>query len=305
MDDCYPLAFGVPAIVMLLSFIMFLCGTPLYVQKPPSGNMLVKVVGCIFVRNGFLLLGLFVTIIASFQNALGQRIKHGKQDYVQHWLDYSTKKYGESLVNDTKVVLNIFVIFIPIPIYWSGLLLQYSRWVFQATKMNGDIGWFVIKPDQMLVFNPALSLLLFPFCEYLLYPLLAKLGMKTLLQRMTFGIFLTAAALASSTIIEIQIEKNFLSILWLIPQFFFIVISENSLYIANLTFAYNEAPSNMKSVMTSLVFVTIAIGNLIIAFITGLKFFSYQFHEFLFFTILVFVDTIIFGFLASRYRSVE
>lgn len=56
MDDCYPLAFGVPAGAVFLSFIIFLCGTRLYVRVPPSGNMLVKVLACIFVRNVSLLI---------------------------------------------------------------------------------------------------------------------------------------------------------------------------------------------------------------------------------------------------------
>ncbi len=50
MDDCYPLAFGVPAVALFASFVIFVCGTRLYVRAPPSGNMLVKVFGCIFVR---------------------------------------------------------------------------------------------------------------------------------------------------------------------------------------------------------------------------------------------------------------
>lgn len=50
MDDCYPLAFGVPAMAIFFSFVIFMCGTPLYVRTTPSGNMLVKVFACIFVR---------------------------------------------------------------------------------------------------------------------------------------------------------------------------------------------------------------------------------------------------------------
>lgn len=50
MDDCYPLAFGVPAIVMFFSFVIFMSGTLLYVRKPPSENLLVKVLGCVTVR---------------------------------------------------------------------------------------------------------------------------------------------------------------------------------------------------------------------------------------------------------------
>lgn len=232
-------------------------------------------------------------------------MKNGKNEKMHHWLDYSIAKYGQNLINETKIVLNILIMFIPLPIYWSGILLQNSRWVFQASKMNGDIGWFVIKPDQMLFFNSALSMLLFPLCEYVLYPLLAKIGIKTLLHRMTFGGIVSAIALGLSAIVETQIEKNFLNILWLVPQYLVMVISENFVYIATVNFAYNEAPANMKSVMTAFVFVSIAMGNLIIAFVSGMNFFSSLFYECLLFTILVFVDMICFGLLARRYNNVK
>lgn len=49
-DDCYSLAFGVPAIAIFVSFVIFMCGTRLYVRLPPSENMLVKVFACILVR---------------------------------------------------------------------------------------------------------------------------------------------------------------------------------------------------------------------------------------------------------------
>lgn len=49
MDDCFPLAFGVPAILMALAIIIFVTGKPLYKILPNQGNMLVKVCSCIFV----------------------------------------------------------------------------------------------------------------------------------------------------------------------------------------------------------------------------------------------------------------
>ncbi|KAJ6628059.1 Solute carrier family 15 member 2, partial [Pseudolycoriella hygida] len=179
MNDCYPLAFGVPGMALFLCFLIFVSGSKCYVSKPPSGNMLVKVIQCI-------------------SNALREKFAYGKKATFNHWLDYSIEKHGESLVSETKMVLDVLVMFIPLPIYWSGILLQNSRWVFQASKMNGDIGGYIIKPDQMLFFNPALSLLLFPLCQYVLYPLLAKIGIKTLLHRITFGGILSVIALAMS-----------------------------------------------------------------------------------------------------------
>lgn len=241
----------------------------------------------------------------TFQNAISQKIKQKNKAPRSHWLDYAEEKHGKRLVNDTKSVLGVLVMFVPIPIYWSGFLLQNSRFVFQATQTNGDIGWFVIKPDQMLIFNPMLALIFFPICEYICYPLLAKVGIKTLLQKITLGILCGALGVGLATIIETQIQSKYISILWLIPQYLAMVFSETFLYVANLNFAYNEAPKEMKSVITSFVFVTIAGGNLIVVFITGMKFFSSQIHEFLFFTILIFLDAIFFGFLATRYKYVQ
>jgi solute carrier family 15 oligopeptide transporter 1 len=50
MDDCFPLAFGVPAVLMVLAVLFFVGGKPLYKILPNQGNMLVKVSRCISVK---------------------------------------------------------------------------------------------------------------------------------------------------------------------------------------------------------------------------------------------------------------
>ena len=49
MNDCYPLAFGVTAIVMLTGFTFLISGSKHHVKKPPSGNVLLQVCRCIMV----------------------------------------------------------------------------------------------------------------------------------------------------------------------------------------------------------------------------------------------------------------
>lgn len=49
MDDCFPLAFGVPAMLMIVSILIFVGGKFLYKILPHQGNMLVKVFNCIVV----------------------------------------------------------------------------------------------------------------------------------------------------------------------------------------------------------------------------------------------------------------
>ena len=49
VDDCFPLAFGVPAVIMMLSLLFFVSGKRFYTHVPPFGNMFVKVCKCIAV----------------------------------------------------------------------------------------------------------------------------------------------------------------------------------------------------------------------------------------------------------------
>lgn len=49
MQDCYPLAFGVPAVLMVAAILFFVMGKFLYKILPNQGNMLVKVTRCISV----------------------------------------------------------------------------------------------------------------------------------------------------------------------------------------------------------------------------------------------------------------
>jgi solute carrier family 15 (oligopeptide transporter), member 1 len=50
MDDCFPLAFGVASVSLLVSLILFTSGKSVYTHVPPSDNMFVKVCKCVAVR---------------------------------------------------------------------------------------------------------------------------------------------------------------------------------------------------------------------------------------------------------------
>ena len=49
--DCYALAFGIPAILMIISLLVFLAGNRLYIKnKPPGGNnIFFMFFGCLWV----------------------------------------------------------------------------------------------------------------------------------------------------------------------------------------------------------------------------------------------------------------
>ena len=46
-DSCYPLAFGIPAVVLLIGTIILAIGRNYYIIQPPSGSIVAKVVNSI------------------------------------------------------------------------------------------------------------------------------------------------------------------------------------------------------------------------------------------------------------------
>lgn len=144
-----------------------------------------------------------------FQHAISRRMKEKKTNPKAHWLDYAVEKHGQQLVNEVKVLLNVLVLYIPLPVFWSLFDQQGSRWTFQATRMMGFIGKYEIKPDQMQVVNPLLILVFIPLYDVLFYPLLSKIGLRRPLQKLTMGGILAGIAFLCSAIVELQLEQTY------------------------------------------------------------------------------------------------
>ncbi|XP_047496619.1 solute carrier family 15 member 2-like isoform X2 [Penaeus chinensis] len=188
-DDCYSLAFGVPAVLMLVALILFLLGFSMYTIKPPEGNIVIRVGSCV---------------------AHALRSKSKSKEKKEHWLDYASDKFEPKLINDVKILLKILVLYIPLPFFWALFDQQGSRWTFQATRMSGDIGGWTIKPDQMQVINPFFILMLIPIFDSFVYPLLAKCNILTKpLSRIFAGGVLAGVAFLISGFLELRLETTY------------------------------------------------------------------------------------------------
>lgn len=300
-DDCYPLAFGSAALAMFFGFFMLLSVRTQFVRKPPSGNMLIKLFKCVWVTR--IALKWFSSLIEFPQDGLSEKFKNSKSVTKPHWLDYAEPKHGRKLVEETKTVLNVLVLYLPLPIYWAVYQLQGSRWTFQATLMNGDVGFYNIKPDQMIALSSIFGMIVIWLNDFLIYPLLARIRITTLLQKMLIGGLLAVVATMVAGFMETLIHGTNIHILWLVPQYLITSFSDNFLFNSHINFAYNEAPDSMKSVMTSFVFFVIAIGNIFVVTVSGTKLFQSQANEFFFFSGVLFLAMIWFGFLARRYQA--
>lgn len=86
---------------------------------------------------------------------------------------------------------------------------QGSRWTLQATRMDGDIGFMDIKPDQIQFLNPFLILIFIPLYEVAFYPVLNLLGVRRPLQKLTLGMILAGVAFMISFTLEWQLMKTY------------------------------------------------------------------------------------------------
>uniref|UniRef100_A0A8C7FJI2 Solute carrier family 15 member 2 n=1 Tax=Oncorhynchus kisutch TaxID=8019 RepID=A0A8C7FJI2_ONCKI len=170
--DCYALAFGVPAILMVIALVVFISGSGMYKKSPPEGNILLDVCKC---------MGL----------AIKNRWKSSKYDpKKKHWLDWAEDKYPRRLIHEIKMVLRVLVLYIPLPMFWA-LFDQQVR-----TQRDFLLSFIGVCPVfcsclffQML--NALLILVFVPIFDMVVYPLIGLCRIN-----------LTCLILASSVLIS-------------------------------------------------------------------------------------------------------
>lgn len=126
-----------------------------------------------------------------------------------HWLDASEAKFGHELVHDTKVLLNLLVLYLPIPFYWALNEQTGSRWTLQASRMSGDIGFYEVKPDQMQIVMQVLLIVCIPLFQTVIYPLMAKIGFHRPLQKLALAMVLAASAFVVAGCVELKLHPNY------------------------------------------------------------------------------------------------
>ncbi|XP_024862753.1 solute carrier family 15 member 2 [Kryptolebias marmoratus] len=191
-EDCYALAFGVPAALMMVALVVFIAGSGMYKRNPPQGNILLQVGNCV----GF---------------AIKNRWKSSKSDPKRkHWLDWAEDKYSKRLIQEIKMVLRVLVLYIPLPMFWALFDQQGSRWTLQATRMNLAFGdSFTIQPDQMQMLNALMILLFVPIFDLIVYPLVGLCRVNiTPLRKMATGMVFAALAFGAATLVEVNVVKT-------------------------------------------------------------------------------------------------
>uniref|UniRef100_A0A8C6U2R8 Solute carrier family 15 member 2 n=1 Tax=Neogobius melanostomus TaxID=47308 RepID=A0A8C6U2R8_9GOBI len=281
--DCYALAFGVPAALMVVALVVFIGGSGMYKRNPPQGNVLLEVCKCI----GY---------------AISKRWKRSKhEEKKKHWLDWAEDKYSKRLIQEIKMVLRVLVLYIPLPMFWALFDQQGSRWTLQATRMNLAFVEF-----YHIMLNALMILIFVPIFDLIIYPLFGCCKINAS-KEMATGMIFAALAFGAATWVEVNVVvclqncfiivliineisthnkgnyfnlpgggdsiavtkmedvlANNIHVAWQLPQYVLMTAGEVMFSITGLEFSYSQSPANMKSVLQAGWLLTVAFGNIIV-----------------------------------------
>ncbi|MBV8504039.1 MAG: MFS transporter [Paucibacter sp.] len=272
-------AFGIPGVFMFIATVIFWSGRHKYVHVKPTThedpNSFLKVVRTALGGGGaglaVTLLGVVLALYAvSCFEALGLVAAlclalllvlafGGIGAWMQ--LDRAAPKHGPEAVEAVRAVLRLLVLFALVTPFWSLFDQKASTWVLQADQMSKP-QWF--QSSMMQAINPALVMILIPFNNTVLFPLLSRLGLKiTALRRMGMGIAFSGVAWIVVGAMQLMMDGgDKLLITWQILPYVLLTIGEVLVSATGLEFAYSQAPLAMKGVITSFWNLSVTMGNL-------------------------------------------
>ena len=305
----YSWAFGIPGIAMGVATLIFWLGTPRYEHVPPSGDpawrskvaWLAAVLGAVTLLVVAKLkqaawydaalwgtLGAFALAAVWWTATMIRKVREAGSPValsafsvwwyaVLHWAGSGFRRFRSTVeerftpeaVDQGMAYGRILSIFATIPVFWALFDQTFSTWVMQGEQMQKYmLGSYAIGAEQMLSANPIMVLLLVPFTTLVLYPMLGRWA--TPLRRMAVGMVLAALSFVIVAGLQRRLEGGeTVSILWQTLPYLVLTMAEVLISTTGLEFAFTQAPKAMKSTITGYWQLTVAVGNLLVVYITA------------------------------------
>jgi POT family proton-dependent oligopeptide transporter len=271
-------AFGIPGVLMGIATLIFWSGRKKYVHVPATAHnphgflkVVLAALGTGGAGRAVALLGLAGALASLFMMpAIGLVAAvclalvlvmgfGGAGAWMQ--LEQLRGRHPDEAIEGVRAVLRLLVLFALVTPFWSLFDQKASTWVLQADQMSKP-AWF--QSSMMQALNPALVMILIPFNNLVLYPLLEKMGLRiTALRRMGAGIALSGLAWIVVGGLQLWIDDGHsVTIVWQILPYAILTLGEVLVSATGLEFAYSQAPLAMKGVITSFWNLSVTIGNL-------------------------------------------
>jgi len=269
------LAFGLPAVLMLLAAFVFWLGRFKYAHIPPTGKPLMK---ALFGRP-------FWRIVAI--GALDSALVFWLKKIIANWMPDVSPLIVLAILAPVAVVIfwaahrfvprfrvsepcregwltlgRIGIVFAFVAIFWSLWDQSGGEWVTQAEKMN--LRWLGIDwlSSQIQAVNAIMILAFIPLFQYVIYPAINKVFPLTPLRKIGIGLIITGLSFLVSAWIENQIAAGLKpSIGWQMPAYALLSAGEVMVSITGLEFAYTQAPTHMKAMVQAIYLLAVSAGN--------------------------------------------
>ncbi|XP_020576438.1 protein NRT1/ PTR FAMILY 4.6 [Phalaenopsis equestris] len=186
-----------------------------------------------------------------------------------------TCSHGE--VEEVKMVVKILPIFL-LTIMLNCCLAQLSTFsVQQAATMDTRVGGLTVPPASLPVFPVIFILALAPLYDHFIIPVARRFNRTetgiTHLQRIGIGLVLSVVAMATAALVEVKrkrvaeqsglvdsAEPLPISFFWVALQYLFLGSADLFTLAGLMEFFFTEAPAGMRSLATSLSWVSLAMG---------------------------------------------
>ena len=282
-------AFGIPGVLMGIATLIFWMGRHKYVHVPPAPSnphsFLRVVRSAVFAPGGgrgtvvaiagavLAVASLFLIPVMGFVEpvliAIGLLITGGGIGASMQ-LDRARGTHPDEAVDGVRAVLRIMIVFALVTPFWSLFDQKASTWIIQGREMvmPHDQAWWptwlVTEPAQMQALNPIMVMLIIPFNNLVLYPLLRRMGFEvTALKRMGWGIAFSGIAWIVAGWLQLSIDGGEpTSIAWQALPYLLLTFGEVLVSATGLEFAYSQAPQAMKGVIMSFWLLSVSYGNL-------------------------------------------
>jgi POT family proton-dependent oligopeptide transporter len=340
------IAFGIPGVLMFIATMVFWLGNKKYIHVPPAApspdsftrvartalltkqpgqsrpGLAIAVIGavgavaslCMSPWWGFVISACFALVLLLAFGGIGTAMQ----------LERARGQHPDEAVEGVRAVLRILVVFALVTPFWSLFDQKASTWIVQANSMTSPLlsifGWeFKVLPAQMQAVNPMLVMLLIPFNNFVVYPLIRKMGVEpTALRRMGAGIAMSSLAWIVIGWVQVTMDGGTpMSILWQLLPYALLTLGEVLVSATGLEFAYSQAPPSMKGSIMSFWTLAVTVGNLWVLIVnssvkndavlghiatSGLSVIAFQMFFFAGFAMLT---ALAFALYAMRYKMVD
>ncbi|KAL7081259.1 hypothetical protein ACP275_14G028600 [Erythranthe tilingii] len=293
----WTLGYGLPAIGLAISIVIFLVGTPFYRHKVPTGSPFTKMAKVIVASMRKWRVDVPTDPKELYELDMEVYAKNGKYRIdstpTMRFLNKACVKTGPTTpwmlspitrVEETKQMLRMIPILIATFIPSTMIAQIGTLFVKQGTTLERKVGNFNIPPASLAGFVTLSMLINVVLYDRFFVKIIKKWTKNprgiTLLQRMGIGmifhiVIMVVASLTEMYRIRVAKENGVvengnqvpLSIFILLPQFILMGAADAFLEVAKIEFFYDQAPESMKSLGTSYSMTSLGAGNFISSFL--------------------------------------